>query len=710
MGEGESQTTHPDRPSVSVVVASHARPEFLVESVKSIAADMDNGDELVVVACCNSEAAAALAGLAVPIRYLPSPHAGKCAKLNTGIRAACGEVILFTDDDCRVPTGWVEAMVGPFADCSVGMAFGPVTGLTSFPGGSSLPAIPPGPAPPELWNYAHGASMAVRRSTATAVGGFDERLGPGTPARSGEEPDLVLRALAQGWTCEIADAPPVDHLDWRGNEESMSNLFAYQRGSGVYLGAGLRRRPSQMAKPLLLRMGHEAAIWRDWRSRSWTFVLRMTAEFAAGLARGSLIRPRRLLAEPSAPPARGGRPRVLWVTDEPPDRRQGGGNIRQAMLLDALADRFDVTLLLVGRLSDVVTRRRIDRILELPRPRIVPARNIVERRARDLANTLARRQPSEAVQGARIRRSLRPVLNGIADEFDLVIVHHLYLAPLLPTRRRARWLLHLFDVASERARHELANEPGRRQRWLLSRQAAKAARYEQEMSAAYDGLIAVTERDAVAVQKPAGRSAPVILVPNGINSSELTPTPVPPDHNVLLPGTLNYRPNVLGAIWFCTEVLPLIQPRVPDVHLDLVGRQPVEEVVALAQLPAIDLHADVPTMTPWLSGARVVVVPLRIGTGTRLKALEAMAAGRPVVGTTIGLEGLGVVDGEHVRVADDPAAMANAVVDVLISNTLAESLAAAGRRHVEERFQWGRLGEQFANALEETASRGRLDS
>src|SRR6266542_977198 len=113
------------RPPVSIVVATHARPEFFADCVKSIAADMDVGDELVVVECCNSEAAAALAGLSVPSTHLRSPHTGKCAKLNAGIRAARGDVILVTDDDCRVPPGWVDTMSRPFDNPAVGVAFGP---------------------------------------------------------------------------------------------------------------------------------------------------------------------------------------------------------------------------------------------------------------------------------------------------------------------------------------------------------------------------------------------------------------------------------------------------------------------------------------------------------------------------------------------------------------------------------------------------------
>jgi glycosyltransferase involved in cell wall biosynthesis len=127
-------------------------------------------------------------------------------------------------------------------------------------------------------------------------------------------------------------------------------------------------------------------------------------------------------------------------------------------------------------------------------------------------------------------------------------------------------------------------------------------------------------------------------------------------------------------------------------------------VRALAHRVAVTLHPDVPEMAPWLERARATVVPLRIGTGTRLKALESMAAGRPVVGTSIGLEGLGVVDGVDAHVADTAAEMAERLVRVLRDDAHAEALAAAGRRLVEARYGWSAIGGPFADAVVELAA------
>jgi glycosyltransferase involved in cell wall biosynthesis/GT2 family glycosyltransferase len=701
-------TRNHDRPSVSVVVATNGRPHLLPDCLASVAAGMADGDEVVVVESGGTAGADAAANLGVSVQYLPVENPRRTAKVNAAIRVARGEVILLTDDDCRVHPDWVEAMARPFTNPAVGIAFGPVVGLTSV-SGESLPQLLPGPAPPELWLYAHGPSMAVRRPAATDVGGLDERFGPGATGRGGEEADLVLRLAARGWTCEIVDAPPVEHLNWRDDEQSIRNVVVYQRGSGAYLGAGLRRDPVRTVKPFVLRLLHEMRARRDSATHGWRLGFRMTAAFAAGLAKGVTLSPRRFLNDPATARSSTGRPRVLWVTDEPPDRRQGGGNIRQAKVLDALHRRIDFTVLLAGRLDDDVTRRHATAVLEVPvrSPRV--SRGRTRRRARDLWQAAARRLPSDVNGAARVRRTLRPVLQRVADEFDVVIVQHLHLAPLVTCRRHSRWLLVTHHIRSEQLHQEASVEPGRRQRWLLSRDFAKAKRFERRTAALYDAVVVVSDEDAavVAARSQESGRAPIVVVPNGVDTSEIVPTPIPDDPNILFLGSLNYRPNVLGAVWFSNAVLPHVQDKVPDVHFDLVGRQPVPEVVALTRRPGVHLHGDVPSTAPWLTRARVLVVPLRIGSGTRLKALEAMAAGRPVVGTTVGLAGLGIVDGEHARVVDDPQEMADAIVGLLAFDPEARSLADAGRRLVVERFSWTTVAEPLGQALDTMTATAR---
>ncbi|MBV8982403.1 MAG: glycosyltransferase [Acidimicrobiia bacterium] len=386
--------------------------------------------------------------------------------------------------------------------------------------------------------------------------------------------------------------------------------------------------------------------------------------------------------------------RALWVTTEPPDRNLGGGSIREAYLLEALAHAADTHLLLVGRLDDQQTRAALSAITELDVPGRPAPPTRRARRVDDLRRVLVERRPAAVVEnGARVE-ALAAVLPTLGD-FDLVCVEHDRLAPLVAVRGpgTGRWALTLQNLPSERKRHELELATTRRQRWLYRREAADARRFEAAMAAAYDVVFVPSPSDAGALGGDA------IVVPNGVDTERFRPTPLPREPALVFTGMLSWGPNVDGLTWFCREVLPLVRAEVADARLDIVGLDPLPEVSTLARLDSVSVHANVPSVVPWLEQARVALVPLRVGSGTRLKALEAMSAGRPVVGTTIGMEGLGVENGVHALVADEPAAMAGAITRLLTDETLAERLAQAGAAHARTGFSWDVIGRRFVDAL-----------
>jgi glycosyltransferase involved in cell wall biosynthesis len=189
------------------------------------------------------------------------------------------------------------------------------------------------------------------------------------------------------------------------------------------------------------------------------------------------------------------------------------------------------------------------------------------------------------------------------------------------------------------------------------------------------------------------------VIPNGVDTARFRPTPIPAAPVLVFTGTLSWWPNIDGLTWFCHDVLPLVREHVPDARFDIVGREPLPAVRELGRLAGVALHADVPSVVPWLEQARVAVVPLRIGSGSRLKALEAMAAGRPVVGTSVGLEGLDIGDDDQALVADDPASLAAAVVRLLTDDGVAARVANAGADHARGRFAWDAIGRRFVDTL-----------
>lgn len=159
--------------------------------------------------------------------------------------------------------------------------------------------------------------------------------------------------------------------------------------------------------------------------------------------------------------------------------------------------------------------------------------------------------------------------------------------------------------------------------------------------------------------------------------------------DIVFSGNLGYFPNVDGAVWFAHEVLPRIRAAVPEATLTLVGARPARRVRELAALGAhVELLGEVPDVAPYIGRASVAVAPLRAGSGQALKVLEAMACGTPVVATARAVAGLDARDGVHLRVADDPTALAAAVIDLLHDAEQRARLADAARMLVESRYGW----------------------
>lgn len=397
------------------------------------------------------------------------------------------------------------------------------------------------------------------------------------------------------------------------------------------------------------------------------------------------------------------RPRVLWVTEEAPDHTGGGGSIRQAYLLDALAGAFAVDLLVAGEVRDERVSAAAATVTELRTRQRLWTEHPIGRRMLGLAINVASRYPLHAYLSSPRRRALARELRARRDRYAAVCVEHEALVPVLPASSAEGWIITLHALYSEIIRRELELAGRSHQRWFWRRELRKAHRLERQ-ALRYDRCVVCSEDDAEALSRVgAGARNAITVIPNGVDLGRLRPAPLPAEPRVLFPATLSYQPNVDAAQWLCNEIWPRIRSAVPGATLVLAGRDPGPTVRELEGLPGVSLHADVPEMAPYFASARVVVVPVRVGAGTRLKALDAMAAGRPVVGTTVGLEGLGIVDGREAFVADTPQEFAAAVVHALQSEELARGMGEAGRDHVERGFGWDRIGERFVAAVSELA-------
>src|SRR5437899_2078089 len=164
---------------------------------------------------------------------------------------------------------------------------------------------------------------------------------------------------------------------------------------------------------------------------------------------------------------------------------------------------------------------------------------------------------------------------------------------------------------------------------------------------------------------------------------------------------MDWYPNEYAVRYFLEAILPRVRDEVPDASFTVAGRRPGASLVAAAEASGALVTGTVPDVRPYLAEGAVYVVPLRIGGGTRLKIFEALAAGKAVVSTTVGAEGLPLVPGVHFLQADDPGEFARAVVSLLRDPGRRRALGEAGRRLVEERFAWPAVAREFENRCKE---------
>lgn len=380
---------------------------------------------------------------------------------------------------------------------------------------------------------------------------------------------------------------------------------------------------------------------------------------------------------------------MLWVTDEVPDVRGTGGSVRQHHLLRAVAAQVPVTVVVAAaRVPDELGRMAADLVVVPP-----PVPSPQAPRWRTWTLSLLDPAPEDVRNGRPGRGALTDAVLARLADHDTVVVQHAWLAPLAAERRAGqRWILDLHNLPSVRASHRHATATTWRARSWARAEVAKGRRAETRMVAAHDLVVVPSSEDRRAL----GDGSRVRVVPNGVDVDRYRPSPLPADPRVVFTGHLAYGPNVDAVTWFATHVWPRVRATAPEATWDIVGRGPAPEVQRLDGRDGIRVHADVPSTRPFLDGARVVVVPVRVGSGTRLKALEAMACGRPVVGTTVGLEGLAVEDEVQVLRRDSPQDMAAAVVDLLADDHRCRALGAAGRALVVDRFDWSEVGDRFA--------------
>ena len=376
-----------------------------------------------------------------------------------------------------------------------------------------------------------------------------------------------------------------------------------------------------------------------------------------------------------------------------------GAKLRNYHLAHGLAGSMSVTLLAFG---DEPSNQELDqtyqRIVTVPRNERYSVGNMLRgalgRTPLPLLNYTTREM------AAALERLLAE------DHFDLIQVESIHLLNYLPVLRSARdhplIVCDWHNVESDLMRQYAERELNVARRTYARRTARLMSEAERRGLNEFDAHIAVSEVDAKRLQS-INPEAKVFVIENGVDAAHYGDQQSATKNRVVFVGSMDYHANIEGATSFAREVWPVIRQQQTDLRFTIVGRNPPPPVTELSSIAGIEVTGSVADVRPFYREALAAVVPLNVGGGSRLKILEAMAAGVPVVSTKLGAEGLDVSDGENIVLAESSSQLANGVLKVIDDVDLRARLIIGGQALVRARYDWSMLGaklfEQYQRLL-----------
>ncbi len=399
--------------------------------------------------------------------------------------------------------------------------------------------------------------------------------------------------------------------------------------------------------------------------------------------------------------------KILWVKAGglvPPDT---GGKIRSYNILRELARRHSVTFFSFHNARENEAHLGLNNVFDrvVCVPLALPAPKSLAELA-DYGTRLFSSQPYGITKFCRrhVRHKLRELLQQ--EAFDVILCDFLTPAGVIPWDSPTPKVVFTHNVEAMiwKRHYEVAKNPvWRGISWLEWRKMEAA---EQRFLRLADRVLTVseTDRDAFA---PFLQNQTITVIPTGVDVDYFKPMAVDEVPNSLVfIGSMDWLPNEDAIFYFVEAILPSIQQLVPDVSLEIVGRNPSRKLQSLAQNEkAVRLTGWVEDIRPFVARGSVCIVPLRIGGGTRLKIFEAMAMGKATVSTSIGAEGLPVQSGENILLADTPKDFADAVISLFRDASQRRRLGNAARTLVEENYSWSKIAEGFSRVLDEVIAR-----
>src|SRR5256712_912476 len=391
--------------------------------------------------------------------------------------------------------------------------------------------------------------------------------------------------------------------------------------------------------------------------------------------------------------------KILWAKSGDLLPLDAGGKIRSFNIATELARRHEVDLFIFY--PTTTPDPHLDLRDPFGRVECMPLRLHERASFRDMLAYSANALTSQPYQirkdcPPQVLRRLRQVLQE--GHYDALLCDFLLTAAVVPWDVGVPTVIFTHNVEAVIWHRRFLVNPNPLWKLVAWREYRAIARAERKFTDMADHVLTVSEEDRRAFVKFLHEEK-VTTVPTGVDLDYFRPAERSPNSPTLVfTGSMDWLPNEDAIIYFSTEILPLIQNRIPNVTLCVVGRRPTRKVLALAgKNTSVQVTGGVDDIRPYVRKAAVYVVPLRIGGGTRIKIFEAMAMGSSIVSTSVGAEGLPVEHGKNILLADSPEDFAEHTIALLTQRAERERIGRAARALVESRYGWA----EVTNVLEQ---------
>ena len=379
-----------------------------------------------------------------------------------------------------------------------------------------------------------------------------------------------------------------------------------------------------------------------------------------------------------------------------------GGRIRSFQMVKELARRHAITVLTFYPAVENDPHQELEPLFEelITVPLLLP-------KQRSTGEYLDYLRLLHAPHAYSMQKYYRPELRRAASElfsrkkFDAIICDFIFPAGVLDWTVETPIILFTHNVEAEvwERQYRVAKNPIRKLMfWLEYRRLVHCERYYAERAA---HVLAVSEGNRRFFGRYTGGADRVTLLPTGVDTDYFRPAREPSrERTLVFTGSMDWAPNYDAMEYFYRDILPLIRAEEPEVETWMIGRNPVPSLSRLVSSDSkVHLTGRVDDVRPFMDQCSVYILPMRTGSGTRLKVFEAMASGKAIVSTPIGAEGLPVTDGENILLAEDPANFAKAVIRLIRDADLRRRLEINARALAERGFSWRAAADRLEEAV-----------